>query len=339
MISLAALAAACVPDFVDDTTHVDAPRIVAIRSEPAEAAEREVVTLRALVVGSEESVPVQWSLCVDRKPLSELGPVSPRCLAGPDLDPEIAQSLGQSEAAVPAISATLPEIACQLFGPQRPDPKAGEPAGRPVDPDSTGGFYQPALAWLAGAAVLGGVRLTCPLSGATREGLVEFNRRYRRNENPEIHALELVRVDGSVIPLDAATATAVRANERVALRVTWPECPVSPVCGDAICGADEDSASCEEDCKTPRGCGGAERYVNYDHLAQIVALQQEAVTVSWYATAGRFDAPRTDSALDTAASSRNGFTAPTEGAVRIWAVVRDDRGGVTWTSAALSVQQ
>lgn len=343
------MTAACVPEFVDDTTHVTEPRLLAIRFEPAEAAERESVKVMALLAEPAADSQVAWSLCLDRKPLSELGPVSPRCLKSPELDASIGVSLGSSGGSEPTIDAVLPDIACQLFGPQRPDPKAGEPAGRPVDPDATGGFYQPTLAWLGQTAVLGGIRLTCPLSGATREGLVEFNQRYRRNENPAIERLELVRRSGEVSELSAASEAEVGAGELVELRVMWPACPNEAECGDGICGPDEVRAQdasnsalleCAEDCSVPRGCGGAERYVIYDPLAQAVQLRREELVVSWYATAGDFDAPRTDSSslgADENAGSRNGFRAPATGRAKIWAVVRDDRGGASWVSATLHV--
>lgn len=344
------LMAACVPDFVDDTTRVSEPRILAIRAEPAEAAERESVKLVALVAEPRDDSQIAWSLCLDRKPLSELGPVSPQCLQSPDLEPSLGVSLGSSNGNESSVKATLPDIACQLFGPQRPDPKAGEPAGRPVDPDPTGGFYQPALAWLGQTAVLTAVRLACPLSGATREGLVEFNQRYRRNENPLIERFELVRGSGEVNELAPDGEVQVAPGESVELRVTWPACPSEPRCGDGICGPDETvrvqegSGSalleCAEDCRVPRGCGGAERYVIYDPIAQAVELRGEELVVSWYATAGDFDAARTDSAslgTQEAAGSRNRFRAPASGRVQLWAIVRDDRGGVSWSSVTLRV--
>lgn len=340
----ATLVTACVPDFVDDTSRVGAPRILAVRSLPAEARDGEPVSLEALVASSDPAAnpEIAWSVCVDRKPLSELGPVSPRCLASPEPVPEITESIEGTGAAV---TTALPGNACRLFGPELPDPKPGEPSGRPVDPDPTGGFYQPFVAWLDGEAVLGSTRIACRIRD------VSFSSRYRRNENPELVALEARRRDGSVVALGGSEPTVLEPGERVALRVSWPSCPATGECGDGVCGPDEsalpaesapaDQTSCPEDCTTPRGCGGAERYAIFDLGTQTTRISTETLTVSWYATSGAFDGPRTDGVSVVPSNgepgSENGWTAPT-GAARatLWAVVRDDRGGVSWLSAEVT---
>src|SRR5690349_11835622 len=95
---LAALASsACVPDFDDETSRITSPRVLAIRAFPAEASKNQKVELTALIASPravDSDVPA-WSLCLDRKPLSELGPVSPRCLASPASEPDIVQALGE----------------------------------------------------------------------------------------------------------------------------------------------------------------------------------------------------------------------------------------------------
>ena len=135
--------------------------------------------------------------------------------------------------------ATLPELACQLFGPERPDPKPGEPAGRPVDPDPTGGFYQPVLAWLDGDVVVGGVRITCGLFNVSPSVSTDFTGRYQLNENPVIERLELVASDGTVTPLEDGTEASVRAGASYTVRAVFPACPSEPVCGDGICSSGE----------------------------------------------------------------------------------------------------
>jgi hypothetical protein len=305
---------------------------------PAEARERvdELVEVTGLVAAPDdvESPEIVWSLCLDRKPLSELGPISQRCLASPAAVPEVVEALGSGT----TVEAPIPPTACQLFGPQRPEPKPGEPSGRPVDPDSTGGYYQPVLAWLGGTAVLGAVRLGCPLRD------LEFNRRYRPNENPALSAFEAVRAGDAVLGLSPDEPVELAAGERVSLRVTWPSCPAVDVCGDGICGPDEDQTTCAgagDDCSMPRGCAGAERYAYFDALAQTVTDRTEEMTVSWYATAGTFDAPRTGASASVGADgspgATNGFVAPGGGAVKIWAIVRDDRGGTAWLSGRVTI--
>jgi hypothetical protein len=336
----ALLAIACVPDFTDDTSRIGGARILAVRSLPAEARDGEAVDLEALVASADPSAEpgITWSLCVDRKPLSELGPVSPRCLTSPEPVPDVTERV---EGTGSSVSTVLPGDACRLFGPELPEPKPGEPAGRPVDPDPTGGFYQPFVAWLDGEAVLASTRIACRIRD------VAFASRYRRNENPEPTLLEVRRRDGSVAALGGTDPVALARGERIALRVTWPTCPSSDQCGDGVCGPDEtalaeDTAptgqtSCSADCGTPRGCGGAERYAIFDLGSQQTRLSTEALSVSWYATDGAFDGPRTDGLRAVPDSgepgSENGWTAPRGAArVRLWAVVRDDRGGVAWLS-------
>lgn len=326
-LAAAWLAAGCVPDFLDDTSLVAAPRVVAVQSQPAEAAEGEAVTLRALVVAADSSVSpeLDWSLCLDRKALSELGPVSPRCLESSEPEPSVRESLGRGG----ETEAVLPDDACQRFGPQRPDPKPGEPSGRPVDPDPTGGFYQPVVAWLDDTAALGAARLACQIRDTT------FTRRYKRNTNPELSAFDVLRADGSVIESSDGEPISLRRGESVNLRVRWPDCPASDTCGDGLCGVDEDAVTCGEDCSSaPRGCTGAERYALFDPLTLGTSTQVESLVVAWFATGGSFDAPRTDRVSSAATEGESGtvnrYVAPRGDAVTLWAVVRDDRGGVSW---------
>lgn len=321
----ACFAAGCVPDFVDDTSQVSAPRVVAVQSDPPEAAEGEAVAWRALVVAAAPSTgALDWSLCLDRKPLSELGPVSPACLISPTAEPGVRESLGSGS----ETEGLLPDDACQRFGPQRPDPKPGEPAGRPVDPDPTGGFYQPVVAWLDDTAALGATRIACAIRDAS------FTRRYKRNQNPELSAFDVLRADGSVSQSRPDAPISLRRGEAVNLRVRWPACPATDSCGDGICGIDEDAVACAEDCNQPRGCAGAERYARFDPLSLSTSAENESLVVAWFATGGHFDAPRTDrvaaAGSDDEPGTLNRYVAPASGDVTLWAVVRDDRGGVSW---------
>jgi hypothetical protein len=347
---VAMLAVACVPEFDDDATRIAGRRVIAIQSTPAEVDLRLVTASRETLVEAvvaevvdQRADDVEWTLCIDRKPLSELGPVSRRCLESPNPGADIAVPLGRG-ASVPAM---LPELACQLFGPERPDPEPGEPAGRPVDPDPTGGFYQPVLAWLDGEVVLGGVRITCGLFNVAPNVSTEFTARYRVNQNPAIERLELVASDGSVTELDPEGVTRVRAGESYDVRAIFPACPSEPECGDGICGPDETSSDafpdlsfCPDDCTTPLGCGGAEEYVVYDPENGRVETRRESVVVSWFSTAGTFSSERTGDtgAVGSLRASENDWKAPGEGPVRIWAVLRDDRGGVANLQANLAAE-
>lgn len=297
--------AACVPDVEAADTLVVAQRVLAIRSEPAEAAPRAAIELQALYVGPEgtlQEAPLEWSFCTARKSLAELGPVSPLCLA--DEGDELLL-LGEGVAA----EGDVPDEACRLFGPDRPPPQMGEPAGRPVDPDPTGGYYQPvrALDSEHGELALYQARVRCGLPGAAQAQVAEYNQRYADNENPMIEAL---RVRGEEeLPVEGEAALHIRPGETLALRLEWRE---------------------------------AEPYVYFDPGARVLSERREAMRVSWFSTAGSFREPRTGRSEHEAelAQSDNAFIAPyEEGLITLWTVLRDDRGGVAWRSFALRVER
>lgn len=313
MLSLAG--AGCVPDLDDDVSLVGDARVLAIVAEPPEAREGGTVRLGVLVAGSAEpGIQPLLSFCHARKPLSELGPVAPECLedGSPELTP-----LGRGESVVGVIERD----ACSVFGPRRPTAEAGQPAGRPVDPDSTGGFYQPVLAALPGQpSTLGGVRLDCGLPGADRDQLIDYNERHRPNRNPALSSVEVFR-DGAYLGIAEATPLAVSAGVPVELRAVWEVCSGGP---DGMTPAEE--------------CGGAEPFVMLDPESLTVVERSEVLIASWYATAGAFEEPRTGP--DGAApSSLNTWTAPASpGPVELWVVLRDGRGGVGYAMRRFNVE-
>jgi hypothetical protein len=65
----------------------------------------------------------------------------------------------------------------------------------------------------------------------------------------------------------------VSVGSTLSLVVAWPTCPLVDQCGDGVCGADESAKSCPADCTNPKGCAGAERYVNLDVASQTVVDQ------------------------------------------------------------------
>lgn len=331
------LSLACVPEFESDLSLVEAPRVLALRSDPAEAAPGETVTVSALVAGPDGTVAeaeLEWMSCLARRPLTSLAPIAPDCAALVD-DDEILFALGTAI----TLTVSLPPDACRRFGPEPPTALAGEPTGRPVDPDPTGGYYQPILARLLddGAVNLLQTRITCGLAGATQAQAAEFNTRHQANTAPVIERVELV--DGELELLGADPPPRVTAGTRVDLRVAWTDCPVDAACGDGLCSLDE-LTLCPDDCGLVTGCAGAETHMYFDPVTLEVATRREAISVAWYTTAGRFDNARTGRGSDEVeATSDNSWTAPAEpGLVRFWAVVRDDRGGVGWAGFVLEVE-
>jgi hypothetical protein len=334
--------ASCVPRFDDQLSVVSEPRLLAVQSEPAEAAPGEPVTLRALVAtptATRAPPTLSWGLCTARKPLTELGPVNPVCLQRPA--PALRDSITPLGSGT-SVSATLPMDACRLFGPSLPEAMNGQPAGRPVDPDPTGGFYQPVSVTLLDSNVtsLGDVRIFCPPSGLDQDQAGDFGANYRRNENPVLSGVVRIDAAGASIPVpDEPDALQANAGQALHFQTSWAACPSSPACGDDICGALEDRTNCPADCATPKGCTGAETYAWWDPDARQLESRHEAIRVSWFASAGRFENPVTGRDEDEfSATTDNTWTAPAAGGeVRLWLVVRDARGGQSFRTFLISV--
>jgi hypothetical protein len=372
----AALLAGCKPNLDDSVSIVSTPSVLVVRSEllaaggagapgtpavpsattEAEAKVTEQVRLTALYVSASGAVTessLDWAFCDERKPLAELGPVSPLCL----------QTTGDGFTALGTgneVTGVIPENACEQFGSDSPQPQKGQPPGRPVDPDSTGGYYQPirVLDPSGGLVTIAGTRLECTLASFSPDLVAQYQQRYHRNTNPRVDSL---RVVGAASPWSSASdpnpsPNVVSAGEHLMLEVSWPDCPATDAAGDGVCGPDETGTICgtcdpgvsvsrddccvDTDCKHAQGCAGAERYVVLNAASSALIDQREAMAVAWFATAGSFDFDRSGrSRDDLAASSDNGWRAPAAaGPVTLWVVLRDERGGVGWQQYALDVR-
>ena len=323
---LALASAGCVPDFNDDLSRITEPQLLSLRSTPAEAKENGETSLEALVavLDGQTAPRVEFGLCLARKPLTQLGPINQDCLK-PNAPEDVLVPLGVGQDA----KLKLPEDACRLFGPLRPAAEAGKPAGRPVDPDITGGFYQPFVARLGDQVSVGAVRLDCDLSGAGRDDSVKYRQQYRSNENPV-----LARVTLGEATLDEAGSTQVTAGDDVTFDAAWEACPTTSTCGDGFCTAYEDPTSCAEDCLESHGCTGSERYVSYDPEKQSVIARREGITVAWFASRGHFHNEQTgfsESEAETATETHNTWSPGSEsGPATVWLVIRDTRGGQSW---------
>jgi hypothetical protein len=272
-----------------------------------------------------------------RKPLIELGPVNPACLRDDDGSGSAVQALGRGF----EVSATLPKDACKLFGPLRPPPEEGEPSGRPVDPDVSGGFYQPFVASLDGVLSIGGVRIDCDLATASRDDAGSYRQRYRPNENPLLTRVALVSDSEPLALDDASMRRQVRAGSELELSAGWDECPTESLCGDSFCTANEDRVSCAQDCDEPRGCSGSEKYFSYDTEARAVVSRRESLAVAWYASRGRFVEEQTGwgeaQAAAARATSNRWRVGEQTGPATIWLVIRDSRGGQSWRTVYFDV--
>lgn len=339
LLTVAAAVVACVPEFGDDLALVASPRILAVRATPAEVKAGQPVTLTALVAtpggGSSASDRMEWSMCLARKPLTELGPVAQECIdrfgvGGPNF-----KRLGRG----PSVSGTIPPDACQRFGPLTPPATANGIAGRPVDPDLSGGYHQPIVLGTADGTALASVRLSCGVVGVPSTEATRFGQGYRPNENPEIDRLEITT--GGVRPIDpapGATSVSILAGSPVDLRVSWAACPAESVCGDGLCTVNENPTTCPADCRdTPHGCTGAETFLWANPDTRAVLTRRETITVSWFADAGVFADEQTGGS-ESAVDASNVWTAPpAPGVARLWIVLRDDRGGTGWREYLVQV--
>lgn len=342
-LSIAALGSlACEPTFDDRNSEVLERRVLGVRVTPAQAKPGQDVTLGALVVepsGTLRNFRLNWAFCNAAKPVAETNDVNAACLASSG---EQFEELGDGA----SVAAKLPKGGCSLFGPDVPPSMAGQAPGRPVDPDSTGSYYQP-LRVIArnGAAPIVSIAqagLTCSFPALTGAQLLEYQKRARSNEHPELTGVLVNGDESSPLSADDGVTepTRLRKGQRVTLRATWPECPTAPSCGDGVCGIDELAAECPEDCKAPRGCFGAEAYVYYDPLSRQLVDRRESMRVAWFAGAGQFEDDHTGRREDeTDAFSDGVWTAPTQaGPVHLWVVLRDSRGGISWQSYVAQVE-
>ena len=344
-LALGLFVGACQPTLDQTVSIVTTTRVLAVRAEPAEVSVMPPTasTFTALVAGPKGDEPgasTRWAFCEALKPLAELGPVSAACLKlgnGPDFAP-----IGSG----PEVTGTIPDTACRQFGPVVPMAMMGQPQGRPVDPDPTGGYYQPVQVFASGSdgdsLAIFRSRLACGLAGGSGDQQAAFGLRYHNNTNPEVKSLAPVG-GAAFMPHTGGAINPVRPGQKIAFEVSWDSCPLVDSCGDGVCGPDETLAGCMADCKTIQGCTGAERYVNLDLVSQQIVDQRERITVSWFATSGAFDSDTTGrDTNDTATKSDDGWQAPAQvpqqNPVIVWIVLHDDRGGVGWAEYAFDVQ-
>jgi hypothetical protein len=197
------LALSCAPDLHDDPTLVDAPAIVAVRSEPPEVSPGASVNADALVVSKDGTVAatsLAWALCTSPKGPAENGVVNSDCLA------DAATPVGEGS----PLAFAIPSDACALFGPDTPPGNF-----RPRDPDATGGFYQPIRLRFDDALAVDLERIICNLRTAPADVAAEFRSRYVPNHNPTLRSAT-ASVNPAVVAL-----TALPAGERIDLAVAW----------------------------------------------------------------------------------------------------------------------
>jgi hypothetical protein len=301
-LAVAALLAACIPSVGPGDEIITAPRLLAVRNEPAEAAPGTMVTFTAFVAAPDgdagdagEAAAITWAFCDAPKPLTEDNVVSSACLGDGALT-----GIGTG----PTVTAAMPGDACSHFGPD-----TSSSAFRPRDPDITGGYYQPLRADLVAAAGSAATsfdlaRIHCDLASASAASASAFAAAYTSNQNPQL------------LPLRATLAASGAAVDPGAL----------PASAQVLLQASWDPSS-------------AETYAYYDPASQAVTTQREAMQVAWYASAGALATGSTGrSAADLQTSTTVAFTTPASaGPLHLWIVLRDSRGGVDFTEVNATV--
>ena len=308
------LVSACRPTLDQDLSHVDGPRILAVASEPPEVLPGQVATMHALYTDGTAaplSAPLTWDFCVTRPALAEPTELSAACLSA---DPSALLFLGAGLSA----QGTVPADVCRRFGPVQPLPTAaGQPAGRPFDPDLTGGYYLPGVVHAPGADdAQFSVRIQCGLAGATQEAAAAFQSTYLPNANPVLANVVIAHADGRTEPVADGASLGAASSELLTVTASWTDCP------DAT-----------------KSCAGAETFPVLDPVARVLVTQREGMRVSWLATRGHFADVRsgrdgTDPALDVSTT----FTAPPSGDAHVWLVLRDTRGGTSFRSLLVQVR-
>jgi hypothetical protein len=304
--------AACQPDLGAPASLVSSPRVLAVRGTPPEASAGSMVHFDVLLASPEGTVAspaANWSFCLSPKPPADNNGVGAACLRD-DTQASIGGPIAETD-------ATLPKDACQLFGPEVPSAKPGQPPARPADPDVTGGYYQPVRVKIAeadidGAAAFGLERISCNLANAPVDVVQSFGKDYKPNTNPAL--TQVTAIVGSAAPVTVLVAPETTS-------------PVSVKAGAAV----SFSASWTE--------ASAETFPVYDPATLTLVSHREALRLSWFATEGQFLHERTGAEeKDTATSTENTWTAPSKaGVVHVWVVLRDSRGGTDFGGFEVTV--
>lgn len=161
---------------------IDAPRVLAVIADPAEAKPGAQVRYTAVVASPDGPVAAspRWAFCIAPKPPTEDNAVSDDCLDDANL-----VALGTQ----PEVTAALPANGCLAFGPETPPGNF-----RPRDADATGGYYQPIRADVDGLLAFGLSRITCKLATAPSAVAHEYDLSYVANQNPTLYPLVLASV-------------------------------------------------------------------------------------------------------------------------------------------------
>jgi hypothetical protein len=301
----------CKPEVGQAPSLITDYALLAVKGEPAEAKPDENVVYSFLLAspsGTVTDATAGWDVCETPKSPAENSSVASACNPS-----EPGPTTGQT------FEAPVLTNACMLFGPIAPPVKVGQPAIRPRDPDSTGGYYLPVRVKfpdLATGSLTGFAfeRISCDLANAATDIVAEYDKQYQPNNDPGIAATDVIRADGSSFNLDASTDAnpqTITSGESVVFQATFAD-------------------------------GSAETFPVLNSSGDALVDQTESLYMSWFATSGSFQHDRTGVAgSETATSTSNTWKAPDTAipVVYLWLVLRDSRGGTTFKSYGIQVTQ
>jgi hypothetical protein len=262
--------AGCEPDTDLPRTFIDGPRVLAIRAEPPAVPPGGSTVVTALVVGTGAETPaVSWTRC--RRAPRPGEAINPGCVDTAQAD--YLEPIGDGT----TITTTMPDVMASDLG----------------QPDASGGVYLTLVArvTVAGQTLIATYRLRLQSDG---EG----------NQNPVLTGLLLVDAAGTATPLEAAAPLAVRAGDRLTLRVAVADGSVQTY---------------------PPPLGGAP-----------VA---ELLRTSWFSTAGTFTAERSEGPQASTTLELDARLPAPGNAIQLFAVIRDDRGGTDYVQRTLTFEQ
>jgi hypothetical protein len=147
-------------------------------------------------------------------------------------------------------------------------------------------------------------RIYCGLAKASTDGIYDYGKRYKLNNNPTLNPLTLQLPGSDPVALTSVSAggSAVKipAGQTVSLVASW----------------------------TPES---VESYPAWDLLKQALLDHKEGMRISWYATGGSLDhdvTGRDETEADT--FTDNTWKVGDPGPAHLWVVLHDSRGGTAF---------
>jgi len=216
LAAVATLASGCDDPLDQRLGLVDAPRVLAVIAQPAEAKPSAMIAYEAVIASPDGPLAIapSWGYCTSPKPPTEDNAASTDCVGGDALI-----DLGTAT----TVMGALPAEGCIRFGPDVP------PGGfRPRDPDASGGYYQPVRVASDDLLAIGLSRIICNLPTAPFDAAARYRAEYVANANPVLDAIALEPSTPDPSAPDPLAPARVPGSSNITLTATWPEASAEP---------------------------------------------------------------------------------------------------------------